>query len=781
MNSHILLLPGCTPEPLMNYLKALGVLRIVSEQADQTVRGCWIDDIFELRMQLSESEFSDFFISKYAPTPIVSPWNGDGGFLSESGASAEIMREIENYADARLDPMKTVFASVRELNALHDFSYYRLREKELTQRKKKKTISSEEIQELADVKRVVKNIKYSIVNGLRNNFPDQTQAWLDACMVIDLDGFTTAPVLGSGGVDGRMEFSANFMANVMAFMRSDERDQWIEKSLFDRGDAKLLATAIGQFAPGRIGGPNATQGMEGSSSINPFDYMLMIEGVILLGGSVCRRLGRRDDAKAAFPFTIRASAVGHGSLAAGEAKEARGELWLPLWERPTSLAEVKILFAEGRSELAGRQSRTAVDFARAVAGLGVDRGIKSFVRHGFLRRNGLAFLATPLGRFDVQIRSEVDLIREADLWLNLLRINTGDDAPARYRLAKLRIDFAIFNYCRYGGKEQFLSILCALGQAERELARGDTVRKDRNTGRTIVPPLTGLSTKWIEAADDNSPVVRLDLSLAAMYDPEQKLGPLRVNLEPFDWTHGKRADWVAKEPRVVWNSSDLPTNLAAVLARRIMDSTRQGCDRLPLESRYTAPLNAIAAFLGNDVDRPLLDFKRLEELLWGLMLVDHRAGRVQLQPLNLTAPPLPRAYALLKFLFLPTPIMLERNKEGYVKSAAYAREGQDGLTIKPELQIVSLLQSGRSGSVGDACRIAARRLRAAGITPLPHRISGGRKRDTDWEEAGIGIDGRRLAATLLFPISSRDLTKLFKLVVRPESAMPVTETDLSVQ
>ena len=33
-----LFLSGCTPEPLMGYLKALGVFRLVSEQADPNCR-----------------------------------------------------------------------------------------------------------------------------------------------------------------------------------------------------------------------------------------------------------------------------------------------------------------------------------------------------------------------------------------------------------------------------------------------------------------------------------------------------------------------------------------------------------------------------------------------------------------------------------------------------------------------------------------------------------------------------------------------------------------------
>ena len=45
-------LAGCTPEPLMTYLKALGILRLVSEQKDPAARGWWKNDVFCLRSSL---------------------------------------------------------------------------------------------------------------------------------------------------------------------------------------------------------------------------------------------------------------------------------------------------------------------------------------------------------------------------------------------------------------------------------------------------------------------------------------------------------------------------------------------------------------------------------------------------------------------------------------------------------------------------------------------------------------------------------------------------------
>ncbi|MFX9938975.1 hypothetical protein ABTP77_21710, partial [Acinetobacter baumannii] len=72
------------------------------------------------------------------------------------------------------------------------------------------------------------------------------------------------------------------------------------------------------------------------------------------------------------------------------------EIWLPLWSSPCSLAELSALFSEGRATLKRRVAKDGLDFARAVARLGVDRGITQFQRYSFLMRNGQSFFATPI-------------------------------------------------------------------------------------------------------------------------------------------------------------------------------------------------------------------------------------------------------------------------------------------------------------------------------------------------------------------------------------------------
>lgn len=764
----ILSLPGCTPEPLMSYLKALGVLRVVSEQADPAARAFWREGTFTLRSSLDAEGLVTFFRDAYAPTSVFSPWNGDGGFLTESGSSYETKERVAGSLDPRLARLRPIIQQVQAIDSLAAFSQARQRAKVLEKKKKARTITPAESEELKSLKPRIKELKEGIIFQIRNQFPESGLDWLDACLVISANGFSVAPVLGSGGVDGRLEFSTNFLANVLLVTEDARSAGWLRQALFEAGAISLVDTAIGQFAPGRIGGPNATQGMEGSSLVNPWDYVLMIEGSLFLGGSVSRKLGVHSRGRASFPFTVGASAAGNGSLSGADSNSARGELWLPLWERWASVPELKALFAEGRAELRGRQSRDGVEFARAVASLGVDRGIHAFSRHGFLQRNGLAFLATPLGRFPVQARANVDLLREADPWLASFRAACSDKTPARYSAALRGVDRAVFDYCRYGGSALFQEILVALGRVERAVAAGEGFRTDRQTGRVKVRPLGRLSAGWLTAAADPSAEFALALALAGVDDANGRLGPLRVNLEPVAPRRDGGFEWAERGLAAVWNGADLTTDLLAVLGRRQTDHARLGGEFSPFAFRRAAPLHAVARFLAGETDDA-----RIDALLAGLVLLDAR----QSPPADLpaapgaeSAPPLPRAYALLKLVFhalRPGSVALSSRLErrlidvGLEPSLLFSNLR----AVQPEPTIPSLLRAGR---VPEACRLAMRRLRAKGLTPMPHRVGGGPNRDDAWQNAGTAsLDGPRLAAALLFPVSAASIGWLCLDILRP--------------
>lgn len=722
MSQNALALTGCTPEPLMNYLKALGVLRLVSEQADPDARGCWREDVFVLYSELDGGALSSFFLNDYQPTPIVGPWAGGSGFFSRDNKKA-----ISALTAPECSPRCAAYRNVVQI--------------------------IQPLLQQAGVKdKPTPEQKADLLRRFRSELPEKALQWMDAALVLQSDGQDFAPLLGTGGNDGRLDFSQNFMGRLIALglhaaVPEPRAEAWLQNALFGLAVPGLDSAAVGQFAPGRAGGPNATQGLEGDAIDNPWDFVLMIEGALLLGGAVVRRLGVGIDSKAAFPFTVRPSACGFGSSSDADAASARGELWLPLWSRPAGLAEVRTLFAEARVEIAGRPARDGLDFARAAASLGVDRGVEQFLRLSFLKRSGKAFLAAPLGRLPVRQETSVDLLRQLDRWLESFRRACSDkNTPPRLKGALRNIEAAVFDFCRYGGPNFFQAIVIALGQAERELATGERFRADRS-----VSPVAGLAVDWIAAANDNSPEFEFALALAGIYDHDGKIGSLRSNLEPVrDWRNDSgalSAKWVAEDRAVAWTSADLSTNLTAVLRRRLLDGEKKGCTRLPLAAPSFVSLHTVSSFLDGE-----LDDQRIEDLLWGLILVPQNtsAGRHAMTRMTggIGAPPLPRAYALLKLLFLPEPLAV------------------NGLSvaIKPEPSIVTLLAAGH---VGEACRLAMRRLRASGLAPLPHPRAGGVLRDRDWQELECsGRAGRRLAAALLLPLSYADINRLRALVVR---------------
>ena len=188
----IIELQGCTPEPLMNYLKALGVLRIIVEQGlDATARGFWKNHVFCLRTQLTEDQIVEFFATRYQPSPILSPWNGAGGFEKARGADVTAIAHLRGTSDPRLSDFQK---AIREVDAL----------------------------KLASPKME----KNEILLAVRNSVPDGLLHWFDACTVSVSSKFSYAPYLGTGGNVGKLELSINFIKNVLLVFKDPKSAEW---------------------------------------------------------------------------------------------------------------------------------------------------------------------------------------------------------------------------------------------------------------------------------------------------------------------------------------------------------------------------------------------------------------------------------------------------------------------------------------------------------------------------------------------------------------------------
>lgn len=766
---HGIELTGCTPEPLMSYLKSLGILRLTCEQADPNATACWLNDCFVLGSKMNRQGLINFFLQDYRPTPIIVPWSGSDFFevtrleaspkYKKTPTGSAVIEAFLKSSTERLAPYRRAIE-----DALVALERARIKTKSEMEKNKPKYLTT-----------------------LRSYASEQVVAWIDSAAIILEKSTPFSALLGSGGgSDGNTHFSDNFMQNLWEILpdfhsqrqakrgltsNSEEiSTELCRNALFgERTDALVVKRTSALYDSGAVGGPNATQGMERDSLSNPWNVVLLLEGSLAFAGALARRcsatLTTSRDQTAAFPFQFRHTLTEADNSAE---KEASGrEVWLPIWSRRATWSEVSHLLSEGRADVGRKKALYGLDMARAAATLGVDRGIKQFYRYAIVkgRVGGENYnTAACLGQLDVRCQQHIHLLEELDRWLDIFRgVCSAKETPRRLKATLRRIESTIFDYCRYGRREDMQAVLVALGGGERELA----LTGGQRGGKEICRALDGLSPKWVTATHNGSIEYDIALAMAGLHDRVNKLDAIRSNIEPVVWQKGRWA-WQESGPHVAWNSADLTTNMAAVLARRMMDGARAGCVGLPLDFKRGVSLDAIASFIAAEVDD-----RRIEELLWGLMLIDHR----QSYPQDLSrgsienAMPLPREYALLRLLFLPRPLAREWDEKHQRWKWRLVRGDDAGVTIRPERRVLPLLRGGR---VAEACRIAYQRLRVSGFKPLPGPKPTGVRRGSDWEP-DPSLDPKRLAATLLLPVGDFVVNQLIHLVTWQDEE-PETET-----
>jgi CRISPR-associated protein Csx17 len=684
-----LVLDGCRPTPLAHYLKALAVLRLVAEQKDRGARGHWRGDRFVLQSSLDADALVRFFVDEYVPTPIVAPWNGGSGFWPKD--NREGFDPVRQSTLARLSPYRqAIEASCRVLAALGLTS--------------------------TDDGGDRKEGKDALLANLRAELPDEALAWMDAALALTPDGPRYPALLGTGGNDGRLDFSNNQLQRLAALLLGPEPADpaLLRSALFDQPMAGLKELTIGQFLPAGQGGTNAGPGFEGRGAVNPWDYVLMVEGALVPSAAATRKLEAGRGGALSFPFMVRSSGVGYGSAAAKDEGGSRDEIWLPLWTEPATFASLRGLFAEGRARVPTRKGGattavTGADFSRALATLGVDRGVDAFVRYGFLKRNGLAYLATPLGRLRVRREPLADVLAPLDRWLETLRSAASDDrAPSSWRRARAEVERAVLDVCA-GRSDGLLDLLFALASAERAFAR--LLPKAIEKYVRPVPALPAES--WLSHIEEDSPEFRLARSLAG--------AGFRRRMVPVT----ERSEWDPRSNRVTFGGGALVDDLVETVLREAVEHARDGAAP-PAPTRF-ARLPDLDAWLQGRVDDA-----RLGELIHALSL-----------------------------LSLPEPTNPARS--GRSPGAAWAtcalvhdRHPLPGLVLPHTPRVASLLAADR---VSEAVAVAAGRLVASGVHVAVPRL-----------EAPPRV-GRRLAAALAFPISVADRAELLRsLGYRPEAS-----------
>ena len=843
MTTNEIIFAGCSPTPLANYLKALGVMRLIASPtssvsgtaADPDVRGCWENEHFHLHTRLDRGELTRFFLEDYAPSPIIAPWNGGSGFypgdnkdgfgpfagtnvakrftlLADAirSASQEINRwgfipqlqlDIGNQirlancwnvtknvlrfryqvpaGDSIADKIRigkdalrpnlakiTVKAGKQKI-ALGDNGEegaLMVTERKITSSPKEGNIyrSGEIIQaellfskEVKVAARPEEANKTHFVAGLRGCLPDAALDWLDAALVLSGDQLSFPQLLGTGGNDGRLDFTNNFMQRLISLFDvitgepAEFATRLLRTALFANETWGLQNVAIGQFAPGSAGGPNASTGYKANSKVNPWDFVLALEGAIMFAGAATRRHQGSPELGASFPFTVRLTGAGWGGVSDSDEQNARAEFWAPLWDRPVGQRELEGLLKEGRAVLNGKTARDGLDFARAAASLGTSRGMSGFARYGFVMRSGKAYLAVPLGNMSVRSRTaeSVGLINDLDTggWLSRVRrLARAKGTPARARIGVKRLEDALFAMSEaHVNPHSIQDVLVALGNLV------EWCGNSRDALENIQPP-PRLSHQWVRKADDGTPEYRIAVALASLgwlqqngfteseapntyFSKAKRRIALAAHFAPVDTETlpKKRRKWDdQKQTRSIWGAGDLETNLFLVLQRRLIDVKIDS----PLDAAAAAQLTDIAAFLGRDFDDV-----RCGRLLAGLVWA--QPARLPLTK-HVLRPVVSFAYAALKPIFASVASLKRLVEKGLISSNC-------NLPIPIPPGLTALL---KSGHVEKAVRMALVRARASGIA-------------CPFDSPGIPQTteiGCRLAAALLIPIDEYGLQILMK-------------------
>jgi len=705
-DEHEVVLDGCSPTPLAGYLKALGTMRLVAEQADPDVRGFWHDNRFVLTGGLDRPALKAFLLETYRPTAILAPWNGGSGFHPKDNRSG--IDPIELGDAQRFDGMRSAIATIRTI--LHEQGIERKPDGDA---------------------------KTALLMALRAELDDAALDWLDAAVVLTDQNPKYPPLLGTGGNDGRLDFTNNFMQHLVALFDPQSgaprpnSARLLDEALFGDAIPELGTAAVGQFSPGDAGGPNQGSGYTGEALVNSWDFVLMLEGSLLFAAAATRRLDSATSGSASYPFTVRPTGSGAGNAGIGDEVNARAEMWLPIWTAATGMPELRALLADGRVTLGRRVARDGLDFVRAVSRLGLDRGITGFQRYAFMMRSGKAYFATPLNRVAVRRNPSVDLIDELDAgyWLTRFR-QLGRRSHASHRLQTLlrRLEDALFALAldRDHPGSGVQRLLAVLGEVQLYLARSPAARDN-------CPPVPSLSGHWMRAAEAGgaSDELQIAAALASLHalrgEPSGQDGfdlPMRLHLAP-ERRNGKPAWENGDDHRVTWGHGNVAANLLATVQRRLLMAEQDAFVDKPIVARRTAPISAVAAWLGGQLDESALD-----ALVPGLMLVRVPRGT----PLGRQRTvPLPAVYRLFKPFFC--------TDEQLRRMQLLAPDSR--LPIPP-----ALVRYLAAGDFVRSVRLAERARRVAGFgTRYP-------------DLAASGLDGPRLLAALLVPVSDNDLRRL---------------------
>lgn len=623
----------------------------------------------------------------------------------------------------------------------------------------------------------------------------EEEARLLAAHIVPGERLWFNPLLGSGGNAGRRSFAKGWQAardelvaaldassggatNTEEKARGASRRRAARKSrtvpepadacvgdlrsFLGGGDCAVKKDwGAGSWFSQAVESANSGQTPTAKGQLTPWAMLLACEALPLFAGSPSRRLGTRARASAAFPFATE----GPAPRTQGEAGKARGELWLPLWDRPMTIPDVRWLFWRARAEVGARGATTPAAFSAAVLRRGTDARLTGFARFTLASTTGQTFeprfegvVATsrPLGVVSPRAEGRV-----AEIVLELFeQLPRDEKVGKRWRVAGYRAPIEHALVARAADQASPATARTLLDAFVHALDRADRSQPVRKRGlRWQLLPC-----EWLPALfGDELPSLEARLAMGA-----SSLLPLGEVPAFAAYRFGAEIEKgrVARHPqqppaRWLWRTQSVESCLAALALRRLVDAAAHGDgangDAMPFRTAVRISLADVAAWLRGDVDEALLGrwIGRMALFDWrglqGASKANDAVRRAVMPEPERNAPAVDAdsaAYGLLRPLFDSRAIVAGDGDPLFAEESG-AR------TVAGARQIATLLAAGASTAAIDV----ARRRYASGLRPL-----------ADFGAPVAIARPRRLLASLIFAAPASSLARLAERFFRPTRA-----------
>lgn len=743
---------GCRHDLLGHNLKAIGMMHALAsctresdkEHRDPDAEGWWELDnaCFHLRSQKysNEAKLVEFFTTRYWPTEIVAGWNRDPG-LEKDFATKNDLASSWNKAS------------------------------EFSANVANKTLTGNEA-----------FLRY------RESVEDQVSFALDAISSAFLKRDHDNPVFLSRGIAGRAHVVRTYWGYFKEFVSHQKKSHLAESALFGRWSfgttRRGRPTGKGApFFPDAIKTYNNGLGwVIENFPFNGLDYLLAVEGALALRGAVSRTLSANSRRFAAFPFVFDS-----GEDLVDDSNEIKGtasSIWLPLWNRPATFAELSSFIGDAQARLPGKEARFSAEFARTIRSQGVDAGFAGWQEFRFKMKASRVpwvctgrYLGLTFDRRPLQLNDALAPLDECAFLDQFEPFRKGNKIDSRSpHPVRAAINSAIEEAVAAPTSENALAILSHLYSAFQRLAQSKSFRETLRRPPVLFDPLPQRS--WESLLEGLvSPEFRIARALASLAGfsiqangEYSEVQPFLGSLLPLNLDYS-RCQLEKNSKQAVWSASDLSHDLARTLSRRYLDSLKD--DRPALMSCRPARLTDILAFLNGE-----LNDNRIARWTEALSLISwhwDKKNEVTDSTVSEEAysmeeakklPAIPPGYAALRSLleveceWQGKDASLWKKRRSHRPISLLCQRGSSSLALAVEDALHWLSVWGVPNGWSKESAIEKPRLKGRDVIHIDHR-------ELDFN--GNSLIVNRLAAAVLIPLDWQDRWAIFRAVTLPQS------------